>query len=231
MKKNLTELVFILDRSGSMSGLEKDTIGGFNSLIEKQKNEPGEATITTVLFDDQHELLHDRINLKGVNPITSNEYFVRGSTALLDAIGCTIEKIKNVQNSTAEEERAENVMFIITTDGQENASREYRIDKIKSMIEEQKEKYGWEFLFIGANIDAVETASRFGISRDRAVKYSHDPYGVEAKYRAMERAVSSVRKSEHLGSDWKKELEKGKQDNKTERKGIFSRLKIKTGKK
>jgi len=231
LKKDLTELIFILDRSGSMSGLEKETIGGFNSLIEKQKKEPGEANLTTVLFDSTYELLHDRINLKGVEPITSKEYYVRGMTALLDAIGFTIEKVKNAQNSLAEEERAENVMFIITTDGHENASREYRIDKIKAMIEEQKEKFGWEFLFIGANIDAVETASRFGISRDHAVNYNHDPYGVEAKYRAMESAVSSVRKSERLGADWKKELVKNKQDKRTESKGILSKLKSITGKK
>jgi len=146
MKKGLTELVFILDRSGSMSGLEKDTIGGYNSLLKKQKKEPGEATITTVLFDDHYELLHDRINLKGISPITDKEYFVRGSTALLDAIGRTIDKIGNAQKHTAEDERAEKVMFVITTDGMENASREYRYDKIKAMIEHQKEKYRWEFL-------------------------------------------------------------------------------------
>ena len=209
MKENLTELVFILDRSGSMSGLERDTIGGFNSLMEKQKNEPGEANITTVLFDSRYELLHDRINLKDVQPITSSEYYVRGMTALLDAIGRTIKKVKKAQKNLAKEERAEKVMFIITTDGLENASWKYRRSKVKAMIEEQQEKFGWEFIFIGANIDSIKTASRFGISPDHAVNYSHDSYGVEAKYRAMDKAVHSVRKSQHLGANWKEELERG----------------------
>ena len=155
MKKGLTELVFILDRSGSMSGLESDTIGGYNSLLEKQKKEDGECVISTVLFDDKYELLHDRINLKGIVPITEREYFVRGSTALLDAVGRTIDKIGNAQKHTAEEERAEKVMFVITTDGMENSSREYGYDKVRQMIERQKDKYGWEFIFLGANIDAV----------------------------------------------------------------------------
>ena len=225
MKKGLTELVFILDRSGSMSGLERDTIGGYNSLLEKQKNEPGEAIITTVLFDDQYELLHDRIILKGVEPITSNEYFVRGVTALLDAIGRTIDKIKNAQERTEEEERAENVMFVITTDGMENASKEYHFDKIKAMIDEQKDKYGWNFLFVGANIDAIETAGKFGISPDHAVSYCHSPSGVRSKYRAMDKAVSQVRRSEPLGADWKKELEKDNNDRKTKNRGVLSKLK------
>jgi len=163
MRKELSELIFILDRSGSMSGLEQDTIGGYNSLLAKQKKEPGEAIITTVLFDDQFELLHDRNNLKDVELITEHEYFVRGTTALLDAIERTIDKIKNAQKLTAEEDRAANIIFVITTDGMENASREYRYDRIKTMIEEQKEKFGWEFLFIGANIDAIEAAGKFGI--------------------------------------------------------------------
>jgi len=231
LKKNLTELIFILDRSGSMSGLEKETIGGFNSLVEKQKNEPGEANLTTVLFDSEYELLHDRVDLKDVKPITSKEYYVRGMTALLDAIGFTIEKIKNAQNGFAKEEQAENVMFIITTDGMENASREYRTDRIKAMIEEQEEKFGWEFLFIGANLDSVETAGRYGISPDKAVNYQHDAYGVDAKYRAMEKAVHSVRSSGHLGASWKEELEKGNKDSKSKKKGKLSRLKKTTGKK
>lgn len=225
MKKGLTELVFILDRSGSMSGLEQDTIGGYNSLLDKQKSEPGEATITTVLFDDQYELLHDRINLNGVTPITGSEYFVRGTTALLDAIGRTIDKIKNAQKNTAEEERAENVMFIITTDGMENASREYRFDKIKAMIEEQQEKYKWTFLFIGANIDAIETAGKFGITPDHAVRYCHNPSGVEAKYRAMEQAVRQVRRSESLDAGWKHEIEKDQKGRTPKSEGILSRLK------
>ena len=160
MKKGLVEMVFILDRSGSMSGLESDTIGGFNSLIDKQKKVDGECIVTTALFDDRYELLHDRIGLNGISPMTDREYYVRGSTALLDAVGRTISKLVNVQRHTAEEERAEKVMFIITTDGYENASREYSYDKIKDMIEKQRDKNGWEFLFLGANIDAVETAAR-----------------------------------------------------------------------
>jgi uncharacterized protein YegL len=207
MKKGLTELIFILDRSGSMSGLEQDTIGGYNSLLSKQKNEPGDANITTVLFDDKYELLHDRIDLKKIEPITDSEYFVRGTTALLDAIGRTIDKIKNTQKQLSEKARAQNVMFVITTDGMENASKEYRFDKIKVMIEEQKEKHGWEFLFIGANIDAIETAGKFGISPNHAVNYCHDARGTELKYRAIEKAVSQVRRSKSLSADWKEELE------------------------
>jgi uncharacterized protein YegL len=199
--------------------------------MEKQKNEPGEANVTTVLFNNKYELLHDRIDLKDVNQITSKEYYVCGMTALLDAIGFAIEKIKKTQNSIAENERAENVMFIITTDGMENASQEYRIERIRAMIEEQKEKFGWEFLFIGANIDAVETAGRYGISSDKAVNYSHDSYGVEAKYRAMEKAVYSVRRSEHLESSWKEELEKGNKDSKPKKKGVLSRLRNITSKR
>ena len=207
MKKGLTELVFILDRSGSMSGLELDTIGGYNSLLEKQKNEPGDATITTVLFDDQYELLHDRINLKSVRPISAKEYFVRGNTALLDAIGRSVDKIKNAQMNTAEEEQAEHVMFVITTDGMENASKEYRFDKIREMIEEQRDKQGWEFLFIGANIDAIETAGKFGIAPDYAVNYCADPRGTAVMYDAVEKSVSSKRKGTLFGADWKKDIE------------------------
>ncbi len=207
MKKGLTELVFILDRSGSMSGLERDTIGGYNSLLKKQKKEPGEAAITTVLFDDRYELLHDRVNLKGVSPITDKEYFVRGSTALLDAIGRTIDKIGNAQKHTAEEERAEKVMFVITTDGMENASREYGFDKIKAMIEHQKEKYGWEFIFIGANIDAVETAGRFGISANRAANYHADALGTAVLYDAVSQTVSRARSDAPISDDWKKTID------------------------
>jgi uncharacterized protein YegL len=208
MKKGLTELVFILDRSGSMSGLESDTIGGYNSLLEKQKKEPGECIITTVLFDDKYELLHDRINIKGILPITVKEYYVRGSTALLDAIGRTINKVGNAQKNTAEEERAEKVMVVITTDGMENASREYDYCKVRQMIERQKEKYGWEFIFLGANIDAVETAARFGISADRAANYHADSEGVRLNYRAVSDAVSSFRTSSApICAEWKKDID------------------------
>jgi len=214
MKKGLTELVFILDRSGSMSGLEQDTIGGYNSLLQKQKGEPGEAIITTVLFDDQYELLHDRINLNGIAPITDREYYVRGCTALLDAIGRTIDKISNAQKHTAEAERAEKVMFVITTDGMENASREYRYDKIKAMIERQKEKHGWEFLFIGANIDAVETAGRFGIAPDRAANYHADAAGTVVMYDAISETLCCARAAMPITADWKKEIDEDYQERK-----------------
>ena len=193
MKKNLTELVFILDKSGSMSGLEKDTIGGFNSLLEQQRKVDGECVITTVLFDNRYELLHDRIDIRAVQPITGKEYFVGGSTALLDAIGRTIHKIGTVQKNTAEAYRAEKVMFVIITDGEENASRCYSSMQIREMIQRQKERYGWEFIFLGANIDAVETAGRFGIDADRAVDYVPDGEGTELNFRMMSETVATFR--------------------------------------
>lgn len=193
MKKNLTELVFILDKSGSMSGLEKDTIGGYNSLMEKQRKLDGECVITTVLFDNRYELLHDRIDLRAVTPITEKEYFVGGATALLDAVGRTIHKIAAVQEHTAEEYRAEKVMFVIITDGEENASREYSAAQVKELIKRQKERYGWEFVFLGANIDAVETAGRFGIDADRAVDYVPDGRGTELNFRMMSETVAAFR--------------------------------------
>ena len=193
MKKNLTELVFILDKSGSMSGLEKDTIGGYNSLMEKQRKLDGECVITTVLFDNRYELLHDRIDLRAVAPITEKEYFVGGATALLDAIGRTIHKIAAVQEHTAEEYRAEKVMFVIITDGEENASREYSAAQDKELIKRQKERYGWEFVFLGANINAVETAGRFGIDADRAVDYVPDGRGTELNFRMMSETVAAFR--------------------------------------
>ncbi|MBP7279352.1 MAG: VWA domain-containing protein [Sedimentibacter sp.] len=207
MKKGLTELVFILDRSGSMSGLESDTIGGYNAMLEKQKKEQGDAVITTVLFDDRYELLHDRINLRGIEPITEKEYYVRGSTALLDAVGRTISKIGNVQKHTAEDERAESVMFVITTDGMENASREYSYEKVRRMIEHQKSKYGWEFIFLGANIDAVDTAECFGIGQDRAVNYNADSEGTLLNYEVISETVSCLRASREISEDWKDRIE------------------------
>lgn len=207
MKKDLTELVFILDRSGSMSGLESDTIGGYNAMLKKQKEEPGEAIITTVLFDDRYELLHDRINLRGIAPITDNEYFVRGSTALLDAVGRTINKIGNVQKHTAKEERAENVMFIITTDGMENASREFSYEKVRAMIQHQKSNYGWEFIFLGANIDAIATAERFGISKDRATNYNPDSEGTLLNYEVISETVSSIRGNHKIAENWKERID------------------------
>lgn len=193
MKKNLTELVFILDRSGSMSGLEKDTIGGYNSMLEKQRKVDGECVITTVLFDNHYELLHDRIDIRAIQPITAKEYFVGGSTALLDAIGKTIHKIGTVQKNTTEDYRAEKVMFVIITDGEENASRHYSSMQIREMIQRQKERYGWEFIFLGANIDAVETAGRFGIDADRAVDYVPDGEGTELYFRMMSETVATFR--------------------------------------
>ena len=208
MKMNRTELVFILDRSGSMSGLESDTIGGYNAMLEKQKKEAGEATVTTVLFDDKYELLHDRIDLKGIAPITDREYYVRGCTALLDAIGKTIQKIANVQKRTSPENRADKVLFVITTDGMENASREYTYDKIRALVERQKQEYGWEFLFLGANIDAISTARRFGIGADRAVNYHADSQGTRLNYEVVSETVSCMRAGEPIAADWKRKIEK-----------------------
>ena len=198
MRKGLTEIIFILDRSGSMSGLEADTIGGYNSLISKQKKEEGEAIVSTVLFDDKCEVLHDRISLDQIKPMTDKEYFVRGCTALLDAVGGAIHHIKNVHKYAREEDRPEKTLFIITTDGEENSSRHYSYKKVKKMVEKQKEKYGWEFLFLGANIDAIEEAGRFGINADRAVNYRCDSRGTEVNYASLSRAVSNVRRCEDV---------------------------------
>lgn len=193
MKKNFTELVLILDKSGSMSGLENDTIGGFNSMLEKQKTVDGECRITTVLFDNTYTLLHDRIDIQAVSPMTNAEYSVGGSTALLDAIGLTINKLVSVQKNTSEDYRADKVMFVIITDGEENSSRKYSVDKVRSMSEHEKKKYGWEFIFLGANIDAVQTAQRFGIGADRAVDYVPDAKGTQLNFEAMAKTVACYR--------------------------------------
>lgn len=212
MKKNLTELVFILDRSGSMSGLEADTIGGYNSLLEKQKREEGEAYVSTVLFDHETEVLHDRVKLQDLKPMTDREYYVRGCTALLDALGGAIHHIARIHKYAREEDRPEKTLFVVITDGMENSSRRYSLSKVKRMVEKEKEKYGWEFLFLGANMDAVEVAGRFGISADRAVRYECDSRGTELNYQALSKAVSTVRKSAFcdsisLDADWKTEIE------------------------
>lgn len=208
MKKGLTELVFILDKSGSMGGLETDTIGGYNSMLEKQKAVEGECHITTVLFDNNYELLHDRIDIKAVSPITEKEYAVGGSTALLDAIGRTIHKIGNAQKHTADDYRAEKVMLIIITDGEENSSREYSAEKVRAQIERQKTKYGWEFVFLGANIDAVATAGRFGIGADRAVDYLADSEGTNLNFAVMSAAVAEFRESATISDEHFDEIRK-----------------------
>ena len=207
MRKNLTEIVFILDRSGSMSGLEADTIGGFNSMIEKQKKTEGEALISTVLFDNTSEVIHDRVSVQNIKLMTDEDYTVRGCTALLDAIGGAIHHIGNVHKYARAEDVPEHTMFVITTDGMENASRHYDSEKVKKMIERQKEKYGWEFLFLGANIDAVETARHFGISEDRAVNYHSDSEGTQLNYEVVSEAICAVRCSAPLGADWKKRID------------------------
>ena len=212
MQKGLTELVFILDKSGSMAGLEKDTIGGFNSMLTKQKSEAGQCRVTTVLFDNRYTLLHDRIDIRAVSPITEKEYFVGGSTALLDAIGRSIKKIADVQRSTAEEYRAEKVIFIIITDGEENSSREFSADAVKKLISTEKEQYGWEFLFLGANIDAVETAGRFGINADRAAEYVPDKRGTALNYAVMSEAVSEFRSTGRLSTTHLDRIRKDRAD-------------------
>lgn len=195
MKKGLTELVFILDRSGSMSGLETDTIGGFNGLLMKQKKEAGEALVSVVLFDDQIEVLYDRADIHKVEPMNDSQYYVRGCTALLDAVGGAIHHIKNVHKYAREEDVPEKTLFIITTDGMENASRIYSYKKVRHMVEHAKKKHHWEFLFLGANIDAVEVAGRFGIKANRAVNYENDSIGTRINYEVMSKAVSFARKS------------------------------------
>ena len=208
MKKNLTEMVFILDKSGSMSGLEADTIGGFNSMIEKQKKEDGEALVSTVLFSDESVVLHDRVDLRKIEPMTDRQYYVGGCTALIDAIGGAIHHIGNVHKYAREEDRPEHTIFIITTDGMENASRHYSAERVKEMVNRQKEKYGWEFLFLGANIDAVETAAEYGIREERAVTFRNDHRGQRLNYDTVSKSMSRMRRNAPLQADWKAEIEK-----------------------
>lgn len=206
MKNNLTEVVFILDRSGSMSGLEGDTIGGFNSMLKKQREEEGDANVTTVLFDDEIEMLHKRVNIKEIKNITSKDYYVRGCTALLDAIGYSINFMINVQKNK-KEEKAKNVLFFITTDGYENASKEYTYEKIKKMITYEKERYNWQFLFLGANIDAISTARNFGISEEFASNYVSDEVGTQITYEVMNSAISNCRVNGAVDESWKSRVE------------------------
>ena len=207
MKKNLTEMVFILDKSGSMAGLEADTIGGFNAMIERQKQAEGEALVSKVLFSNESTVIHDRVDLKRVEPMTDRQYCVGGCTALIDAIGGAIHHIGNVHKYAREEDRPEHTIFVITTDGMENASRRYTSDEVKAMVQRQKEKYGWEFLFLGANIDAVETAAHFGISEDRAVTFFSDSAGQTLNYAEVGEAVRQVRANAPLSRAWKKNIE------------------------
>jgi len=207
MKTNITELVFILDKSGSMSGLESDTIGGYNAMLRKQQGENGKARITTVLFSDDSKILHDQTDIMEIRPMTAKQYQVGGSTALLDAVGSTIHKIGNAQRNAKEELRADKVMVVITTDGMENSSCEYTYEKIRRMIERQKNKYGWEFIFLGADIEAVAAAAKLGIEHDRAVNFHSDSKGTKLNYKVISDAVSSIRANKTISEDWKIEIE------------------------
>ena len=215
MRENLTEIVFILDRSGSMSGLESDTIGGFNSMIAKQQKEEGEAIVSTVLFDDETDVIHDRVTIGEVKKLTEEDYYVRGCTALLDAVGGAIHHIGNVHKYAREEDRPAKTLFVITTDGLENASRHYSFKDVKKLIKRQQEKYNWEFLFLGANIDAIEVAGNMGISRDRAANYNCDEVGTALNYQVLEAAVTRVRKCKaadmamtFAGGAWKADIDR-----------------------
>lgn len=207
MKKDLVELIFILDRSGSMAGLEKETIAGFNRLIQQQKEVQGEALVSTVLFDDRFEVLHNRVSIQKIEHMTSKDYYVRGSTALLDAIGRSILKIRNVHKALEEENKPEKTLFFITTDGMENASVEFNYERVNEYIQLQKEKYGWEFIFIGANIDAIGTAKKFGIDADRAVNYRADKRGTNLNYKVMNETITELRVNKSIRADWKEDID------------------------
>ena len=207
MNERLTEVVFILDKSGSMAGLESDTIGGFNSMLEKQRKVEGEAIVSTVLFNSRFAVIHNRVNIVEVKPLTQKEYVVSGMTALLDAVGRAIHKIRHIYAETLLEERPSKVLFIITTDGMENSSREYSYSKLQQMIQEVKEKYNWEFLFLGANIDAIGEAKKFGIDQEHAVQYHSDKEGTSKNYDAINEAVISLRMTNMIKKNWKKNIE------------------------
>ena len=208
MNNNLTELVFILDRSGSMAGLESDTIGGFNAMLEKQKKESGEAFVSAVLFSNDSTVLYDRADLRKVEPMTERQYYVGGCTALLDAIGGAVHHIGNVHKYAREEDRPHKTVFVIVTDGMENASRRYTYDEVRRMVERQRETYGWEFLFLGANMDVISAARRFGIREDRAVRYACDSQGTQLNYKVVSETIGHVREGRTLAPDWKAEIEK-----------------------
>jgi uncharacterized protein YegL len=207
MRKNLTEIVFILDRSGSMSGLEKDTIGGFNGMIEKQKKADGDALVSTILFDHVSEVLHDRVPIKDVLPMTEEEYTVRGSTALLDVIGGAISHISTIHKYARQEDIPEHTLFVITTDGMENSSHSYDLATVKKMIENQKTKYNWKFLFFGANMDAIAAASEFGIDEEHAVTFNNDSEGIALNYEMVNNVLSSIRHNEPLKKNWKARID------------------------
>ena len=208
MKKNLTEMVFILDKSGSMQGLEKDTIGGFNSMIERQKMQEGEALVSTVLFSNDSRVIHDRVDIRRIEPLTDQQYYVGGCTALIDAIGGAIHHIGNVHKYAREEDVPEHTVFIITTDGMENASRRYTYDEVRRMIERQRETYGWEFLFLGATMDAISAARQFGIREDRAVRYECDAKGTQLNFDVVSKTIGHFRAGAPMASDWKEEIER-----------------------
>lgn len=211
MRNDITEMVFILDASGSMAGLEADTIGGFNALIDKQRRQPGRAYVSTVLFDNDSKVIHDRVKLEDVRPMTAQDYTVGGCTALLDALGGAIHHIANIHKYARPEDVPEHTVFVITTDGMENASHRYSADRVKAMIAHEKEKYGWEFLFLAANIDAVGTASRFGIGADRAVNYRADGQGTRVLYDTVSQAVGAVRANAPLAQNWSDAIQKDNQ--------------------
>lgn len=202
MKKNLTELVFVIDKSGSMAGLERDTVGGFNAMIEKQRKETGECFVSTVFFNGETEVIHDRKRLGDIRALTCDDYCAGGCTALIDALGGAIRHIGNIHKYARPEDVPQKTLFVITTDGYENASRKYTAEQVRAMIANQREKYGWEFLFIGANIDAVDTAARYGIEKDRAVNYNADEQGTRVVYEAVAEAVSNVRNHRPLSAQW-----------------------------
>ena len=207
MNGNLTEIVFILDRSGSMAGLEDDTIGGFNAMVEKQKKEPGEAVLSAVLFSNDNTVIYDRTDIRKVEPLTDKQYFVGGSTALLDAIGGAVHHIGNVHKYAREEDRPAKTVFVITTDGMENASRRYSYFQVQRMVKRQQERYGWEFLFLGANMDAISAARSFGIREDRAVRYACDSAGTSLNFEVASKTIARVRSGQEIEADWCAEIE------------------------